>query len=118
MATLQVGNPRRLRLVGTLEGGAELEGRLHQRFAHLRIAGEWFRAERELRQFIRAQFTALGLRRKPSERAARANPRCVLGLCDHPEHAVSLDCVHGACGCPAECRACDKHVHPSRCCRS
>lgn len=50
---LQPGNPHELRIIGTIPGGASREGKLHRRFAHLRIRGEWFRADSELMAFIR-----------------------------------------------------------------
>lgn len=51
--------PRRMRqirpevdLLVAVEGGRGLERRMHERFAHLRIAGEWFRPDRELMELI------------------------------------------------------------------
>lgn len=48
LALLQVGNPNRLELVGTLPGGRREELELHRRFAVFRGLGEWFRAEPDL----------------------------------------------------------------------
>lgn len=45
---LQVGCPDAYELLGTIEGGRLKEQELHRQFAHLRILGEWFRAEKEL----------------------------------------------------------------------
>jgi hypothetical protein len=42
MQTLQTANPETLRLRGVIPGGVELEQHMHERFAHLRISGEWF----------------------------------------------------------------------------
>lgn len=39
-------------LLGTIPGDESTEWDLHERFAHLRIKGEWFRAEPELLEFI------------------------------------------------------------------
>lgn len=39
---LQIGNPTPLRLVAAISGTRSDESELHTRFAHLRIAGEWF----------------------------------------------------------------------------
>lgn len=39
---LQTGNPFKLALVGSVEGGPEVEARAHKKFADLRLEGEWF----------------------------------------------------------------------------
>lgn len=51
-AALQTGNPRPLVLLHTIPGSHAEEGMLHRRFAHLRIRGEWFRADAELLSYI------------------------------------------------------------------
>lgn len=43
---LQVGNPEKLLLYGTMPGDHEYE--LHHRFAHNRLQGEWFKATADL----------------------------------------------------------------------
>lgn len=45
---LQPGNPYALYLRATLPGGRRTEAKLHQRFAHLRLVGEWFEPEQEI----------------------------------------------------------------------
>lgn len=57
VATLQTGNSAPVRLLGTTPGGRALERRLHQEFAHARIAGEWFLPTPELRARIAALAT-------------------------------------------------------------
>jgi hypothetical protein len=42
IAGLQTGNPRPLRLLHVLPGGAELEWQLHHRLRGFRLVGEWF----------------------------------------------------------------------------
>lgn len=42
-----------VRLLGTMAGGRPQEKRLHQRFQHLRAAGEWFWATDELRAAVK-----------------------------------------------------------------
>ncbi len=42
---LQTGAGARLELVGTIPGGPDLERRLHVRYAHRRLYGEWFAAD-------------------------------------------------------------------------
>lgn len=41
--SLQTGNPRELRLLGTLPGGIETEKRLHAKYIHHNVLQEWFR---------------------------------------------------------------------------
>ena len=41
-----------------MDGGAEKERELHERFAHLRIKGEWFWPGEELLHFIRESASA------------------------------------------------------------
>lgn len=43
LSELQTGNPYKLRLLLVLEGGFDLEHALHEKFADLRLEGEWFR---------------------------------------------------------------------------
>lgn len=40
---LQTGNPRRLVLLGKIEGTREDEAKMHAKYAHLNILQEWFR---------------------------------------------------------------------------
>lgn len=46
-------SPVPLELVGTLEGGPEVETALHREFADLRLHNEWFRLEGPLRALVR-----------------------------------------------------------------
>lgn len=48
LVQLQTASPYRLRLLGVMPGGATEERALHQRFAHLRLHGEWFEGADEL----------------------------------------------------------------------
>lgn len=59
LAYLQSGNPRKMRLLGSCEGGLDEEKELHKRFAHLRISrrSEWFVDDPDLRDLI-AQVSA------------------------------------------------------------
>lgn len=54
LAQLQTGSPIPIKLLGTVAGGRALERRLHERFAHLRTAGEWFQDDPELLDHIGA----------------------------------------------------------------
>jgi hypothetical protein len=49
---LQTGNPLRLSLRVTMPGCYKTETGLHELFAHLRCAGEWFKYTDELRWFL------------------------------------------------------------------
>lgn len=50
---LEAGSPNQLVILGKVSGGSELEAELHKRFSAHRERGEWFRATRELRDFIK-----------------------------------------------------------------
>ncbi len=50
LKSMQTSCPALLRLLGTIAGAQECL--VHVRFHHLRIAGEWFRAEPDLLDFI------------------------------------------------------------------
>jgi hypothetical protein len=52
LSQLQPGNPSALRVVATVPGGEPEEKRLHQRFHHLKIRGEWYKANDELLDYI------------------------------------------------------------------
>jgi hypothetical protein len=52
LKNLQVGHYDKLRIIHTITGGRKEEAALHEKFAHLRIQGEWFKPERELLQYI------------------------------------------------------------------
>jgi hypothetical protein len=49
---LQSGSPFPLRLTAVLDGGRDVEARLHKRFARERGSGEWFALSPRLRAFI------------------------------------------------------------------
>jgi Meiotically up-regulated gene 113 len=52
IANLQSAQPEPLELLLAVTGGRRAEAALHERFAHLRIRGEWFTAAPELLAFI------------------------------------------------------------------
>ncbi len=52
MRQLQTGQPQKLRLIGTMEGGAEVERLLHEQFAEFRTNGEWFAGPPSFRWFL------------------------------------------------------------------
>lgn len=54
LKSLQTGNPNKLVIVTTQEGGEKLENELHRRFAASRIIGEWFSPSKELEDYISA----------------------------------------------------------------
>lgn len=53
-SALQTSSPVKLKLLGSVEGGAEVEGELHFRFAAHRSHGEWFRRCEEIDAVIAA----------------------------------------------------------------
>lgn len=50
---LQTGCPTKLHLQATMSGCSKTESGLHELFSHLRVRGEWFRYDEELKWFIR-----------------------------------------------------------------
>jgi len=50
---VQTGNPRPVRLIGSIPGGKQLEDQLHARFDHLHIQGEWYQPAQELLDYIK-----------------------------------------------------------------
>lgn len=52
LGTLQVAHHERLELLLVLEGGERRERRLHSRFNEYALAGEWFRYEGKLKDYI------------------------------------------------------------------
>lgn len=55
LTTCQIGNSAELKLLLEVPGSFSLEKRLHTRFRHLRVRGEWFRGDPELLAFIEKQ---------------------------------------------------------------
>lgn len=53
ISTMQSSHPETLVLLATQPGDRAIEKRMHERFSHLRIRGEWFRADVELLAYIR-----------------------------------------------------------------
>jgi hypothetical protein len=49
---LQKESGKRLWVLGVVDGDKDVEKELHGRFAHLRIAGEWFKPGPDLHEFI------------------------------------------------------------------
>ena len=52
LSQLQVGNPERLKLLACFSGGQQEELCLHDFLKALRIRGEWFEFNEEVRRFI------------------------------------------------------------------
>ena len=53
MESLQVSSDERLVVLAALRGSMELEHELHEKYAHLRLQGEWFIPADDLVKFIR-----------------------------------------------------------------
>lgn len=56
MATLQIGSPLPLRLIGSISGGGALEKRLHRRFVEYRVRGEWYEVAGRFAAFLNKNF--------------------------------------------------------------
>jgi hypothetical protein len=52
VSDMAVGTPHLLAVLALIDGNHEVEHALHQRFAHARIRGEWFRPVPELLEYI------------------------------------------------------------------
>lgn len=46
-----------LTVIGTMDGGFDVESAIHRQFAHLRTHGEWFKPAQELMDYIAAKAT-------------------------------------------------------------
>lgn len=53
IASLSNMSPIPIELIGSLLGDKHVEKEVHNRFAHLRHHGEWFRADKKLLQYIK-----------------------------------------------------------------
>lgn len=49
---LNTGNPKAIQWLGAVPGSRRDEAALHRRFRHVRVRGEWFRPDEELRAVI------------------------------------------------------------------
>lgn len=49
---LQTGSPVELRIVATIDGGPDLEARLHRTFRPLHVRGEWFTVAHKLESLL------------------------------------------------------------------
>lgn len=52
IGAMQTSHVKPLKLLASVQGHSSIEKHLHMRFRHLRITGEWFKAEPELMEFI------------------------------------------------------------------
>jgi hypothetical protein len=52
LAQLQLANPQTLTLLGTVEGGRELERRLHAMFSKFHHRGEWYEMSSAIYNYI------------------------------------------------------------------
>lgn len=84
---LQVSFPEPLEVLAIIENTIISEAAAHAKFAHLRMTGEWFRAEPELIEFIEAMKVAPKPTPKFVRKAAlKEHPviTCLSGLNIHP----------------------------------
>ena len=52
LVNLQIGNPKKLRLIGSIRGDEKTEKMFHVAFSKYHVRGEWFKAAAPLLQFI------------------------------------------------------------------
>jgi hypothetical protein len=52
LASLQTGNPERMRLLKSIDGDTMVEREMHKRFGDLRDQGEWFHLRGALAEFL------------------------------------------------------------------
>lgn len=55
LSQIQVSCPEKLKVILVIEGSFELEAQLHHQFLKFAHNGEWFRAEREIYDFVLGQ---------------------------------------------------------------
>ena len=69
LRSLQMSSPTPLRLSGTIRGGRRVEAELHERFARIRLHGEWFKLTPELDKYIQAHAERVSSLSVPSDRS-------------------------------------------------
>jgi DNA-binding transcriptional ArsR family regulator len=93
LRTLQVAHPHDLVLLGYIPGDKATERALHEKYAHLRLRGEWFRYDDDLRALVESQ-PVPGLA-KYDRRPLRFDPTpmrmaIVAYLRDHPSRTAAM----------------------------
>lgn len=53
LGALQTGNPYELELITTINGEQDLEKELHLKFNHLKLKGEWFQYNQEIKDYFK-----------------------------------------------------------------
>lgn len=94
VASLQTANSTPLTILLTIPGDREQESRLHGRFRHERVSGEWFRNDGDLRKLIAA------LCDLPEERRAEAIERAMFRPSrkeDYSHEYLVNEILHDAC---------------------
>lgn len=86
LASLQTGNPRELRLVGSIPGGAKDEKRIHEWLSPWWIRGEWFHPDPEVLRAASGQEEADGAELG----AVHYAPGCIV-LDDRARYEIALD---------------------------
>jgi hypothetical protein len=88
MAELQMGNARRLEILVTVPLYVCPEKAAHNRFAHLRAGGEWFRRTAEIDAFIRELKQRLTIERRMQRRIQKT---LTVGLRPRPSRMEKLN---------------------------
>ncbi len=89
LASFRTGNPRALKLLVSIPGGAEEERLLHLRFAELRGNGEWFRPNPRLLGFVEAMQWAYRDQQPSEVEASRYDAPAIMGLTRGQLFAIS-----------------------------
>ncbi len=84
LATLQIGSPEKLELIGSLAGSMADERAIHKQFANQRQSGEWFTLSPEIQQFI-----SLRCVRMPQNAAECAKKPALVGVVVRSRNAES-----------------------------
>lgn len=90
MSSMQTASVEPLTVLGTVNGGVDLERKLHMEFAGQRVRGEWFRSTPELRARIKELCSEVKLLRRM--KAPSADPHTVLAR----HWAEEVEAVHRA----------------------
>lgn len=93
---LQVGNHKRLELLGAIPGDWKTEQGLHKTLAPCRIRGEWFRLETPVLEFLQTMPRVHGLRARGGQLGAPTKMTPAKSYCavHAPAYQVdSCDCV-------------------------
>lgn len=94
--SLQTSSPHRLELIRTEDGDTERERQLHERFRSLRVSGEWFRLDGDLRDYLGENLAG---------QRAVARDEWARGVADHASGHLLIDLRDGGAAPTASARS-------------